>query len=134
MVYLFSFTIIVQEEYGLQLPAWTKEYFPNKMQFLAEQSYLYNVWTREMQKIKAGPFITKMFSEMKDKANNNLTPKKRKLFIYAGHDSTVVNIMAALKLWKRELPRYSVMVILELHKSKETGEYYVEVNRNIFIT
>lgn len=98
------------------------------MQFLAEQSYLYNIWTREMQKIKAGPFLTKMFDEMKDKANNKLSPKDRKMFIYTGHDSTVVNVMAALKIWKRQLPRYSSMVIFELHKNKQTGEHYVEVN------
>ncbi|XP_065360926.1 venom acid phosphatase Acph-1-like isoform X2 [Calliphora vicina] len=120
-------TLLAEQEFGLQLPSWTKGYYPEKMQFLAEQSYLYNVWTPEMQKIKAGPFLTKMFNEMKDKANNNLKPKSRKLYIYTGHDSTIVNIMAALKIWKRQLPRYSAMTIFELHKSKETGEHYVEI-------
>lgn len=100
------------------------------MKFLAEQSYIYNVWTREMQKIKAGPFLTKMFNEMKDKANNNLSPKARKLYIYTGHDSTIVNIMAALNIWKRQLPRYSAMTIFELHKNHETEEFYVEVRPN----
>ncbi|KAM7358489.1 venom acid phosphatase Acph-1-like isoform 2-T2 [Cochliomyia hominivorax] len=120
-------TLQAEQEFGLKLPTWTKSYYPDKLQFLAEQSYVYNVWTPEMQKIKAGPFLTKMFKEMKDKANDNLTPKARKLFIYTGHDSTVVNIMAALRIWKRAMPRYSAMTIFELHKNKTTGEYYVEI-------
>ncbi|XP_059227035.1 venom acid phosphatase Acph-1 [Stomoxys calcitrans] len=120
-------TLLAEEEYGLQLPDWTKEYYPEKLQFLAEQALIYNIYTREMQKIKAGPFLTKMFTEMKNKASNTLAPKERKMYIYTGHDSTVVNIMHALKVWKRQLPRYSAMLLVETHKNKETGEYYVEL-------
>lgn len=80
-----------------------------------------------MQKIKAGPFLTKMFNEMKDKSSNTLKPAGRKMYIYNGHDSTVVNVMQALQIWKRQLPRYSSMTLFELHKNKDTGKYYVEV-------
>lgn len=97
------------------------------MQFLAEQSYLYNVWTREMQKIKAGPFLQKMLNEWQAKVNSTLKPNKRKLFIYTGHDSTIVNIMHALKIWQRQMPRYSAIIMFELHRNKDTGQYYVEV-------
>ncbi|XP_061395192.1 prostatic acid phosphatase-like [Musca vetustissima] len=114
-------------EFGLELPEWTKQYFPDKLQYLAEKSYIYNAYTREMQKIKAGPFLTKMFNEMKNKSQNALKPDGRKMFIYNGHDSTVVNIMQALQIWKRQLPRYSSMTMFELHKNKESGKYYVEI-------
>ncbi|XP_037938962.1 venom acid phosphatase Acph-1-like isoform X2 [Teleopsis dalmanni] len=120
-------TLLAEQEFGLELPEWTKQYFPEKLQFLAEQSYIYNVYTPEMQKIKAGPFLKKMLDEMKNKRDNKLKPDKRKLFIYTGHDTTVVNILSGLKIWERQLPRYSVMAIFELHKDKETGEYYVEI-------
>ncbi|XP_054731873.1 venom acid phosphatase Acph-1-like isoform X2 [Anastrepha obliqua] len=119
-------TLLAEQEFGLQLPQWTKTYFPQQMQFLTDQSYIYNVYTPEMQKIKAGPFLKKMFTEMLEKRNGELQPNKRKLFIYTGHDTTVVNILSALKVWKPQLPRYSVMTIFELHKNKNTGEYYVE--------
>ncbi|XP_036337094.1 uncharacterized protein LOC118747212 [Rhagoletis pomonella] len=118
---------IQTQEFGLRLPQWAKSYFPHRMQFLTDQSYIYNVYTPEMQKIKAGPFLKKMFTEMLEKREGQLTPSKRKLFIYTGHDTTVVNILSALKIWKRQLPRYSVMTIFELHKNKDTGEYYVEI-------
>lgn len=98
------------------------------MQFLTDQSYIYNVYTSEMQKIKAGPFLQKMFTEMLEKRNDKLKPQERKMFIYTGHDTTVVNILSSLKIWKRQLPRYSIMTIFELHKNKDNGEYYVEVS------
>uniref|UniRef100_A0A1I8NE22 Histidine phosphatase superfamily (Branch 2) n=1 Tax=Musca domestica TaxID=7370 RepID=A0A1I8NE22_MUSDO len=120
-------TLLAETEFGLELPAWTKQYYPEKLQYLAEQSYIYNAYTREMQKIKAGPFLTKMFNEMKDKSSNTLKPAGRKMYIYNGHDSTVVNIMQALQIWKRQLPRYSSMTLFELHKNKDTGKYYVEI-------
>ncbi|BFF97117.1 venom acid phosphatase Acph-1 [Drosophila madeirensis] len=120
-------TLLAEQEWGLKLPEWTNEYFPEKLQFLAEQSYVYNVYTPEMQKIKGGPFLKKMFGEMQQKQNGTLKPSARKMYIYTGHDSTVVNILSALKIWKRQLPRYSSMAIFELHKSKETGEYWVEI-------
>jgi len=118
-------TLLAEQEFGLKLPDWTKEYFPDKLQFLTEQSYIYNIYNTELQKIKAGPFLKKMLTEMKDKREDKL--KDKKLFIYTGHDSTVVNILSALKVWERQLPKYSVMTIFELHKNKETGEYYVEI-------
>ncbi|XP_017957903.1 venom acid phosphatase Acph-1 [Drosophila navojoa] len=120
-------TLLAEQEWGLDLPEWTKQYFPEKMQFLTEQSYVYNVYTPEMQKIKAGPFLKKMFDEMQQKRNGTLKPEKRKLFIYTGHDSTVVNVLSGLKIWERQLPRYSVMALFELHKNKETGDYWVEI-------
>ncbi|XP_067647607.1 venom acid phosphatase Acph-1-like isoform X2 [Eurosta solidaginis] len=120
-------TLLAEQEFGLQLPQWTKSYFPQRMQFLTEQSYIYNVQTPEIQKIKAGPFLKKMFNEMLDKRNGQLKPSKRKLFIYTGHDSTVVNILSGLKIWKPQLPRYAVMAMFELHKNKITGVYYVEI-------
>lgn len=94
------------------------------MQYLAEQSYIYNAYNSEMQKIKGGPFLKKMFNEMLEKRNNSL---KQKLFIYAGHDWTVGNILSALKVWQRQMPLFSVMAIFELHINLITKEYYVEV-------
>lgn len=102
------------------------------MQFLTDQSYVYNVYTPEMQKIKAGPFLKKMFVEMLEKRDGKLKPSDRKLFIYTGHDTTVVNILASLKIWQRQLPRYSVMTMFELHKNQTSGEYYVEVKMVIY--
>uniref|UniRef100_A0A0K8WDX4 Prostatic acid phosphatase n=2 Tax=Bactrocera latifrons TaxID=174628 RepID=A0A0K8WDX4_BACLA len=120
-------TLLAEQEFGYTLPAWTKDYFPEKMQFLAEQSFIYNAYTKEMQKIKGGPFLKKMFAEMLEKRNGKLSPGNRKLFVYAAHDWTVGNIMASLNLWEGQMLRFAVTLIFELHQNQQTGEYYIEV-------
>ncbi|KAH8367705.1 hypothetical protein KR084_001731 [Drosophila pseudotakahashii] len=120
-------TLLAEQEFGYQLPAWTKDYFPDRMQFLAEQSYVYNAYTPEMQKIKGGPFLKRMYKEMVAKSTGILKPRDRGMFIYTGHDWTVGNILMALGVWKRQMPRFAVMAIFETHRDKETGEYYVEI-------
>lgn len=103
------------------------------MQFLAERSFIYNAYTKEMQKIKGGPFLKKMFAEMLEKRNGKLSPSNRKLFIYSAHDWTVGNIMASLNLWKGQMLRFAVTLIFELHQNQQTGEYYIEVRRYLHI-
>lgn len=120
-------TLLAEKEFGYKLPEWTKDYFPKRMQFLAEQSYVYNAYTPEMQKIKGGPFLRKMYDEMLAKQAGSLKPKDRGMFIYNGHDWTVGNILSALGVWKRQMPRFAVMAIFETHKNTQTGEHYVEV-------
>ncbi|BFF97119.1 prostatic acid phosphatase [Drosophila madeirensis] len=120
-------TLLAEKEFGYELPSWTKDYFPDRMQFLAEQSYIYNAYTPEMQKIKGGPFLKRMYKEMSEKRDGSLRPKDRGMYIYAGHDWTVGNILSALGVWKRQMPRFAVMAIFETHRDKQTGEYYVEI-------
>lgn len=124
-------TLLAEQEFGYKLPDWAKDYFPDRMQFLAEQSYVYNAYTPEMQKIKGGPFLKRMYKEMVAKRAGSLKPKDRGMFIYTGHDWTVGNILMALGVWKRQMPRFAVMAIFETHRDKETGEYYVEVRRHV---
>lgn len=97
------------------------------MQFMAEQSYIYNAYTTEMQRLKAGPFLQKIFQQMQAKVRGSLKPEERKMFLYCGHDWTITNILSALKVWKRQMPRFSALIAFELHQHPETMEYYVEV-------
>uniref|UniRef100_A0A0A1WZB1 Lysosomal acid phosphatase n=1 Tax=Zeugodacus cucurbitae TaxID=28588 RepID=A0A0A1WZB1_ZEUCU len=120
-------TLLAEQEFGYTLPAWTKDYYPEKMRFLAERSFIYNAYTREMQKIKGGPFLKKTFAEMLEKRNGKLSPSNRKLFIYGAHDWTVGSILASLNLWKGQMLRFAVTLIFELHQNQQTGEYYVEI-------
>ncbi|EDW76777.1 uncharacterized protein Dwil_GK19447 [Drosophila willistoni] len=120
-------TLQAEEAFGYKLPDWTKAYYPERMQFLAEQSYVYNAYTKEMQKIKGGPFLKKMYAEMTAKAEATLEPRDRRMFIYTGHDWTVGNILSALGIWQRQMPRFGVMAIFETHKNLKTGQHYVEI-------
>uniref|UniRef100_A0A1I8P4Z9 Uncharacterized protein n=1 Tax=Stomoxys calcitrans TaxID=35570 RepID=A0A1I8P4Z9_STOCA len=116
-------TLLAEEEYGLQLPDWTKEYYPEKLQFLAEQALIYNIYTREMQKIKAGPFLTKMFTEMKNKASNTLAPKERKMYIYTGHDST--EIKEEIKPHEYLFPELTALTGMNITEPEDINSLYL---------
>lgn len=119
-------TLLAEKEYGLRLPDWTKKYFPHKMQRLTDLSYALNSQTEEMQKLKSGPFLKKMVDGMIEKSMNLSSLAKRKLFIYCGHDVTLVSLLSSLKAWPITFPDYALQAYFELHKSKE-GHYFVQV-------
>lgn len=120
-------TLRTEEEYGLKLPSWTTAYYPDRLFRVTTRSYLYNVWTAEMKRLKAGPFVTKMVKEWKEEVEGALKPKGRKLFAYTGHDSSIVNVMSAFNVWEEQFPGYAIMGMFELLQDKASGQYGVQM-------
>lgn len=120
-------TLRAEQEYGLELPQWTKEYYPDRMLPLTEKSYIYNVYTDELKKLKGGPFLKKMIEEWKQKRDGNIKPSERKIFLYTGHDSTIVNVLSAVNVWQQQLPVYGIMGIFELLEDLQTGEHGIQI-------
>ncbi|XP_030388049.1 venom acid phosphatase Acph-1 [Scaptodrosophila lebanonensis] len=120
-------SLLAQENYGLKLPDWTKDYYPDKMLPLAAQSYLYDAYTPELRKLKGGFYLDHMYEQMQARANGNLEPSDRRMFLYCAHDWTVTNILSALGVWQPQMPRFSALIAFELHKNDDTGEYFVEI-------
>ncbi|XP_043470651.1 prostatic acid phosphatase-like isoform X2 [Leptopilina heterotoma] len=109
-------TLEAEENMGLKLPEWTKEFFPDKLTELSKLSLSLNVYNETLRQMKSGPLVSKIARAMKEKTEGKLMPKERKMFMYVGHDSTIVAILAGLNLWQREIPGYSNMVMIELHE------------------
>lgn len=120
-------TLKAETEFGLKLPEWTKEYFPHRMENLTELSYIYNINTTELKQIKAGPFLKKLSTEFEAKRSGTLKPKDLKISLYTGHDSTLVNILAALGVWEQQQPVYGIMGLFELLRDKKTNEVGVQM-------
>lgn len=120
-------TLRAESEYGLKLPNWTQKYYPNPLEKLTELSYVYNVNNDELKSLKAGPFLGKMINEWKQESKNILKPIDRKIYLYCGHDSTIVNIMAAIGVWEQQLPIYGIMGIFELLQDTVTQEFGVQI-------
>lgn len=121
---LHNFNIFQQQELGLKLPAWTDAYFPDKIQQIVDDSYVYNAYNDELKRLKGGVFVKKAFEDWEKKIEDKL---KTKIMFFAGHDSTVTNIMSAFNVWESQFPDYAITALLELSKSKKTGEYGVEI-------
>uniref|UniRef100_T1GM31 acid phosphatase n=1 Tax=Megaselia scalaris TaxID=36166 RepID=T1GM31_MEGSC len=94
------------------------------MQRLTDLSYVLNAKTEEMQKLKSGPFFSKMVTEMVKKSMN--PSSKQKLFIYCGHDVTLISLLSALNAWPGVFPDYALQAYFELHRNKN-GDYFVQV-------
>lgn len=120
-------TLLAEADFGLDLPKWTRDYFPHRLINLTEASYIINVYTPELQKFKGGPFIRKMLAEQELKAADKLSPSERKLFMYTGHDSTIVNILAALNVWEPQFPAYGITAIFELARNIATDVVGVRI-------
>lgn len=123
---VYSGTLRAETEYKLEIPKWAKNYYPDKLINLTELSYIYNAYTEEMQSLKAGPFIKKLLNEFQSKINSTIKPKELKISLYTGHDSSIVNILSALKVWTKQFPEYGIMAMFELVRDKSSGEIGVQ--------
>lgn len=118
-------TLRAEMEYGLKLPKWTDNYFPQKLLNLTELSYIYNIYTDEMKLLKAGPFIQKLVTEFEKRRDGTL--KDLKINLYTGHDSSVVNMLSALGVWEKQFPEYGIMALFEMVRDKKTGDLGVQL-------
>lgn len=116
--------MISQKEYGLKLPEWTENYYPEKLVHLTDKSYVYAAYNDELKRLKGGVFVKKAIGDWDKKADEKL---KTKIFLYGGHDSTVTNILSAFNVWEQQFPVYAITAMLEFSKHKQTGEYGVEI-------
>ncbi|XP_070492517.1 prostatic acid phosphatase-like [Chironomus tepperi] len=114
-------TLKAEREFGLKLPEWTEEYFPERMQELTDKSYIYNAYNSLMKRLKGGVFLKKAINDWNNKKI------KQKIFLYAGHDSSVTNILSAFNVWAQQFPDYGATGILEFSQNKVDGTYGVEI-------
>lgn len=120
-------TLRAETEFGLKLPAWTKDYYPDKLTNLTDLSYIYNINTDELKQIKAGPFVKRITTEFQQKIDGTLKPKELQISLYTGHDSSIVNVLSALNVWEQQFPGYGIMGLFELVRDKKSGEVGVQL-------
>ncbi|XP_055315614.1 lysosomal acid phosphatase [Sitodiplosis mosellana] len=108
----------IEKKNGLKLPKWTESVFPDKLLALAERNLAVLTETDYMKQIKGGFFVTDVLDKMVRKKNNQLEPD-RKLFIYSGHDVTLVNVMRALDIIPQTTrkPDFAAALYFELHQN-----------------
>jgi len=123
-------TLKTEVEAGLVLPDWTENIYPEEIRPLAERSYTLFTETNLMKRIKGGAFLTEILIKMQNKRKRNLNPD-RKIFLYSGHDVTLVNVMNSLGILDQttKLPEYASALAFELHHSKSfsDGDFEVKV-------
>lgn len=109
-------TLKAEETMNLTLPNWTKEYYPAKLIPLTLYDLKLNTYNDILKRLKGGPLLKKIVYDMIDKKEGTLQPETRKMFMYVGHDSTVITLLDVLHIWNDQIPEYNIMAMVELHE------------------
>lgn len=111
---------------NLTLPECATTYYPDKLIPLTLYSLQFNTYNDEFRRLKGGPMLKKITNDMLAKREGTLQPEPRKMFLYIGHDSTVVDLLNTMYIWHYQLPYYNIMTMIELHE--DDGEWNVQVS------
>lgn len=74
-----------QKKFGLKLPEWAKNFYPQRLQELVIRASVYNAYNDELKRLKGGVFVKKAIEDWEQKTRGEL---KQKMFIYSAHDAS----------------------------------------------
>ncbi|XP_050429979.1 prostatic acid phosphatase-like isoform X3 [Adelges cooleyi] len=111
------------EDFGVSLPDWTSKVYPTKLAHITARSFILNAYNEQMKKLKGGPLLKKILDDSKFKMTKN---SNHQLYSYAGHDSTLANLLITLGVWDEQIPTYNMLALLELHETVK-GHFYFKV-------
>lgn len=110
---------------NLKLPEWVVEN-EEKMKNLATLGLAAFTFTNSTKRLKGGPLLGEVVKHVSQKVLGLLKPD-RKLFLYSGHDLTLVSVIRALGFEEGFKPEYGASIIFELHQPLDEGDHLVEV-------
>lgn len=111
-------TLTAEKQMNLTLPEWIKDYY-HKLIPLTLYDLQLNTYNDVLKRLKGGPFLKKIVTDMLAKKDNTLEPEARKMFMYIGHDSTVVTLLDVMHVWNNQMPHYNIMTMIELHENND---------------
>lgn len=117
-------TLEIEYLNNLTLPEWTRTVFPDKMRDLAALSLAIFTKTDFMKRMHGGALLKEILDNINQKINGTLKPN-RKLFLYSGHDLTVVSLMRVLGFDDLLKPEFGASIFIEHHKIE--GEDVIKV-------
>ncbi|XP_012057220.1 PREDICTED: prostatic acid phosphatase [Atta cephalotes] len=106
-------TLEIEEQHNLQLPAWTQNFYNDKMREIAARSLAIFTEGTIQKRLRGGPLLKEILHCMEESKDN---PKSKRSYFYSAHDITIVNVMRTMGFTNELLkPDYGAMIILELH-------------------
>ncbi|XP_076643313.1 venom acid phosphatase Acph-1 [Halictus rubicundus] len=114
--------LYAQRDIGLELPEWTKEVFPGKLDDLAVYDILIRNRTPKMKQLLGGVWIKEWLNRVNDYLNRN---DNRKAFMYASHELNLAAILVALDNFDYKVPSYSSTIMFELHE--KNNQHFIQI-------
>ncbi|XP_050295641.1 venom acid phosphatase Acph-1-like [Anthonomus grandis grandis] len=118
-IYDVYFGLSTEEEYGLELPEWTKKVWPDFVNEIAFKQYEVYTKTTTLKKMAAGYLIQKIIVDTEKLINkeNNDT----RLYLYSAHENNIGQLFATLDLFEYpHIPTYGSFVLFEVHNINNT--------------
>jgi prostatic aicd phosphatase len=123
-VYNLFFGLATEEEWGFQLPEWTRGYWPEAIVNLTIQEYFVSTATTELNQMASGYFLQKVISDTNSKING--TNPGRKIYLYSAHENNIAELLILLGIFEPlHIPDYGSYVIFEIHNIN--NEYVVKI-------
>ncbi|XP_014252151.1 prostatic acid phosphatase-like [Cimex lectularius] len=108
------YILSIQEENGLEMPEWARRVLP-EMKSLASLNLASYTWSEKLKMLQGGSMLKEWISHFK-------SPSYGKLYLYSGHDLTLVNILRTVGFDELILPKYGAAIIVEFHHDKDLDE------------
>ncbi|XP_012253608.2 venom acid phosphatase Acph-1-like isoform X2 [Athalia rosae] len=122
---LLYVTLAREASMGKELPAWSKDLFPNG-RLLKAGTFYFDAQSvnDEIRRLHGGALLRKITDDFASCRNGTLEEGK-KLYLYSAHDLNVAGLLGALGIWKSHMPEFSSAVIIELLECD--GEYFIKI-------
>ncbi|XP_012223831.2 prostatic acid phosphatase [Linepithema humile] len=117
-------TLTAEKQMNLTLPEWARDYY-DKLTPLALYELQLNTYDDNFRRLRGGPLLKKITNDMMEKKEQTLHPELRKMFMYIGHDSTIVTLLDTMHIWYNQMPHYNIMIMIELHEDE--NEWNVQI-------
>lgn len=112
-IYDLYFGLSTEEEYGFELPEWTKKVWPDIVNEISYKQYGIYTKTTLLKKMAAGYFLQKMINDTEARINNETVTK---LYLYSAHENNIGQLFATLDLFEYpHIPTYGTYVLFEVH-------------------
>ncbi|XP_046327993.2 prostatic acid phosphatase-like [Haliotis rufescens] len=124
-------TLFCEKTHNITWPTWVNETIYAKLREF-EQIGFDLLFSDNVGRLKGGPLLEKWI----DLAHKKVASKSytTKMNMFSAHDSTVVAVLSALKLYNNLIPPYTSTVFMELHETG-AGVFHVELYyRNVSST
>nr|XP_023026643.1 lysosomal acid phosphatase-like [Leptinotarsa decemlineata] len=108
-------TLEIEELNNLTLPTWVNETLMETMRVLAARNLALYSETQYMQRVKGGVLVKNIIDSMERILKGEQEPR---LYLYSGHDITLVHILRTLQLVGTSLkPSFGASLIFELYSN-----------------
>ncbi|XP_055860871.1 prostatic acid phosphatase-like isoform X3 [Biomphalaria glabrata] len=94
-----------------------------KLQSLTSLSYAVYLYTPEMARLKGGPLLKEIITNMQTATQQDKPSPK--FYMYSAHDTTVATLLSAMHVFDRHAPIYNALVMVELHNIQ--SDYVVKI-------